>query len=617
MIALVLLAALQTPPAASTPAVPEISQGEPVQKSALHNQREAATLYLKGAKLLAAEQTEPAWKLLKQAADLEPTNATYTRAAELAKQSLISQWVVAAVKLAGHGDRDASMALLNKAHTLDPENPIVNQHLSQAEAPLAAAATGAPVGTQASSLAEPQPIPGAVVPLRHGNLPQSFHLRSNQPQVIQQVFKAYGIVATVDDSVLNRPIRLDADDANFEQAMHLLSLATHTFFVPLDPLHVLVAIDNREKRTQLEDMAMETLSLPGLTSTELTDVGNLAKNVFDAQQSAVEPTAGTLTIRAPSNTIDAFNRTVSQLIAGHAQVDLNVKVIEIAHTSARETGTATFQQTGAYNALSEVNSIIQQNQSAVQQIISSGLVPDADTLTHKIEIVLILLAAGQLSGPPFNQGLIGFGNGITGSILAVSPATLNMTLNSSDTRALDDVNLRLADQETGTFRTGERYPIETSQFSALALSTAATAGYGNQTIPQVQYEDLGLTLKATPKIMRSNDIALTLELKIEALGGSSLNSIPVLNNRSLAAVMTLREGETAMVVSDLNRQESRALSGNPGICDIPGMQDVSDVKKDVNVARLLILVTPNVVREPSPPGKGPILLIDKGSSPVH
>ncbi len=221
MIALLLLAALQAPPAASTPALPEISQGEPLQKSALHNQREAATLYLKGAKLLAAEQTEPAWKLLKQAADLEPTNPTYTRAAELAKQSLISQWVVAAVKMAGHGDREGSMALLNKAHTLDPQNPIVNQHLSQVEAPLAAAATGNPVGLPSSSLAESQPIPGAVVPLHHGNAPQSFHLRSNQPQVIQQVFKAYGVTATVDDSVLNRPIRLDADDATFEQAMHL------------------------------------------------------------------------------------------------------------------------------------------------------------------------------------------------------------------------------------------------------------------------------------------------------------------------------------------------------------------------------------------------------------
>jgi type II secretory pathway component GspD/PulD (secretin) len=34
----------------------------------------------------------------------------------------------------------------------------------------------------------------------------------------------------------------------------------------------------------------------------------------------------------------------------------------------------------------------------------------------------------------------------------------------------------------------------------------------------VQYEDIGLTLKATPKILRSNDVALTIDLKITCTG---------------------------------------------------------------------------------------------------
>jgi type II secretory pathway component GspD/PulD (secretin) len=189
-----------------------------------------------------------------------------------------------------------------------------------------------------------------------------------------------------------------------------------------------------------------------------------------------------------------------------------------------------------------------------------------------------------------------------------------MSLNSSDTRILDDVHLRLADQETGTIRTGQRYPIESSQYSSLAVAAAASVGASNQIVPQIQYEDLGLTLKATPKIMRSADVALTLDLKIEALGGSSLNDIPILNNQSMSGVLTLREGETAVLLSDLNRQESRALSGNPGVADIPGLEDINDVQKNVNIARLLILVTPSVVRDMNPAGSGPILKIDKPST---
>ena len=176
------------------------------------------------------------------------------------------------------------------------------------------------------------------------------------------------------------------------------------------------------------------------------------------------------------------------------------------------------------------------------------------------------------------------------------------------------MHLSLADQEDGTIKTGERYPIESSSYSSVAIAAAATAGLSSQTIPQIQYEDLGLTLKATPKIMRSGDIALKFSLKIEALGGSSLNDIPVLDNRSMEGVLTLREGDTAVLLSDLTRQESRALSGLPGVSDIPGLQEISDIQKDQSYSRLLIMVTPSVTRETNQGSHSPIFLVDKSTT---
>ena len=146
------------------------------------------------------------------------------------------------------------------------------------------------------------------------------------------------------------------------------------------------------------------------------------------------------------------------------------------------------------------------------------------------------------------------------------------------------------------------------------LSTSAiTAAAESQTVPQIQYEDIGLTLKATPKVLRSNDVAITLELKIESLGGSSLNDIPILNSQQFAGVLTMRNGETAVLVSDLSKQESKAMNGLPGIGDIPGLQDVNDIVRSQNVARLLILVTPSVLRGPKQMGHGPMLIVDKSS----
>ena len=113
--------------------------------------------------------------------------------------------------------------------------------------------------------------------------------------------------------------------------------------------------------------------------------------------------------------------------------------------------------------------------------------------------------------------------------------------------------------------------------------------------------------------MRSGDVALTLSLKIEALAGPSLNGIPILDNRQFDGVLTLRAGETAVLFSDLSRQESSVLNGLPGIGDIPGMQDISDILLNQNVARLVVLVTPTVARSTQPNGHGPMLMVDKNS----
>ena len=43
--------------------------------------------------------------------------------------------------------------------------------------------------------------------------------------------------------------------------------------------------------------------------------------------------------------------------------------------------------------------------------------------------------------------------------------------------------------------------------------------------------------------------------------------------------------------------------------DIPGFKDISDISRNQNVARLLILVTPNVVRGPQQTGRSKMLMV--------
>ena len=120
-----------------------------------------------------------------------------------------------------------------------------------------------------------------------------------------------------------------------------------------------------------------------------------------------------------------------------------------------------------------------------------------------------------------------------------------------------------------------------------------------------------MTLKATPKVLRNDDVALNLDLKIVALAGSSINGNPVLDNRSYSGVVTLRRGEGAVVLSDLDKQQSRAISGVPGISEIPGLNNLTGNDTQKSYATLLIVITPHVIRGTQAAGHSPMMRVEK------
>ena len=585
------------------------------------DRRRAVKLFLEASKLFEKEKFEEAMRDFQHAAALDPSNANYPLAADLARSHAVTALIQAAAKARLLGDAAAARAALARALELDPRNIQATEHLHEL-------GDDALLGQSRPLYEQGAETVGEAPELTHSAEVHSFHLRTDQRQIIEQVFKAYGLDATLDESVHSTQIRLDMDDAGFALAMRVVGLMTNSFYVPLDAHRVLVARDTPDNRRQFTPQELETIYLSGLNSTEMDEVANLAKNVFQIQQATVEHSAGTITVRAPESTVNAFNATMRELLDGRNQVLLDVRLIQIAHISERNTGVQPPQSISAFNVYAEEQSILNANQGLVQQIISSGLAAPGDTLA----ILGILLASGQVSSSLFSNGIALFGGGLTQSALAPGATTANLNLNSSDSRELDQIQLRLGDGEVGTVTLGERYPIQTSSFSSLGASlpsipgltgagnsgslAALAASYGASVpnIPQVEYKDLGMTLKATPKVMRNNDVALTIDLKIDALSGTSINNNPILDNRAYSGVVTLRQGEGVVVISDLNKQESRAISGVPGISEIPGLNNLTGNDTQKSFATLVVVITPHVIRGTQAAGHSPMMRVDKGTT---
>jgi tetratricopeptide (TPR) repeat protein len=610
-------------PAATAPgnAVPGPGQPPSEIKNARQptdsERRRATKLYLSAAKEYQKGEFEAALREDEQAASLDPTNGDYRLAADIARSHAVTALVQKAARDRVAGDAAGAHAALAHALEIDPGNRQVAEHLrdtADVALPVEMDSTNRNAGESLGELEQVEPQAGM----------QSFHFHENQRQIIQKVFKAYGIDATIDESIRGTAVRFDADDAHFAEAIRALSLTTKSFFVPIDPHRVLVALDTRQNRIEFTRNGEETVYLAGLNATEMTDMGNLAKNVFEVSQSAVNPTSGTLTLRAPASQLNAFNATFDSLMDGRNQVLLDVKLIQLAHMNGRNTGVTLPQQVTAFNLYGEEQSILNANAALVQQIISSGLAAPGDTLA----ILGILLASGAVSSPILQSGIVVFGGGLTATGLTVSPLTINLNVNSSDSRELDQFQMHLGDGEEGTLKSGTRYPIMTSSYSNLGAGglnipglnlpgtstalggLAASLTGANGTIPQIQYEDLGLTLKATPSVMRSGEVALKIDMKITALAGSSVNGVPVLANRAWSGVVTVGQNQAVVVASEMDKQESTAVSGTPGLSEVPGLNNITSKDVQKNYATLVIMLTPHVVRSPRHSDHTPMLHVD-------
>ncbi|MGA8528896.1 MAG: hypothetical protein WB622_04220 [Acidobacteriaceae bacterium] len=566
----------------------------------------AEQLFLAGAKEMEHGDLSAAIDVFAKAAALDPDNPKYGMSEDIARQHRVTELVQQADKARILGHFDEARAKIAEADRLDPRDPVVAQHVNELARDTVA---GEPATNSQSDVEAAPPIQLRPKPVR-----LSFHLHANERDVISKVLPAYGIQPTLDNSVGVQQIQFDVDDADFATAEQALALATDSFFVPLDPARALVAKDTRAYRDEYERQTAETVYMPGMTQDELAQMINVAKNVFGVKTATSDADQGTLTIRGAEENLGALNATLNRLLSGRGEVQLDVRMYEIDRTKAVNLGLILPNTTTLFNVYSEARNLLNSNSSLVQQIVSSGLAAPGDWEA----ILAILIASGQISNSILTQPFGVFGGGLTMTGIIYGGGSLNMQLNSSDVRALDQIQLRTLDGEEATIRTGEKYPIETSNYSSLGTSSLSIPGISTsglsstlqnlgvnlsqlqsaaqQEIPQVQYQDIGLTLKVTPRMQDASHVSLKLDLQLSSLAGSTLNGLPLMNNRQYQAITAVKVGETAVLVSALSRQESNAITGVPGLNDLPGFADATNTDSNLDVSELAIVITPHVVR---------------------
>jgi general secretion pathway protein D len=595
-----------------------------VSAATKHQYQAAEEAYLNGARLLDHNDLASAEIQFHKAAKLNPTNQDYALAYSIAHQRHVNELVKASGKARLLGQNQKAETLLAEARLLDPENSIVGQNVDSGAPPKVFRPEIEPWIREGPAIAGP-------ITLLPNNISKSFHLHSDEQDIIRQVLSSYGVQPTFDESVQRQNIRFDVDDLPYQQAAQILLNMTHLFAVPLDSKSVMIAKDTPENRQRFERLLQETIYIPGMTNEQMDELGNVVRNVFDVKQLTVEKGAATLVIRAPQETLSYINLTLADLIDGGSEVMIDLKLYSVEKTNQRNIGSQLPQQLGLYNVASTAQSLVSANQSIVNQAIAQGLIPAGSS---DITIALALIASGLVQSTLLSSTVGFFGGGLTATgVTSNQNPGFNLSLSASDTRALNDIQIRVGDRQQAVFRVGERFPITTATYttglgaasSALAgvsingvsaASLLSSAAGSTATIPQIQFEDLGLTLKATPAVQKSGAIRMHLDLKIEALAGGTVDNIPILNSQQFVSDITLDDGDTAMMVSSLSKSETVGISGIPGLGELPGFQTATaDRTTDTDSSNLILLVTPHITRRRSNLTAGPRIAINLPEPP--
>jgi hypothetical protein len=147
-----------------------------------------------------------------------------------------------------------------------------------------------------------------------------------------------------------------------------------------------------------------------------------------------------------------------------------------------------------------------------------------------------------------------------------------------------------------------------------STSTSSTGGEGTQ-FPGSEYLDIGLKIKATPRIHLNDEVTLQLHFEITSIANQSFNSIPVIDSDMLEQTVRLKENETTALAGIMQPSVTNALNGTPGTANLPGLGVVTgqhSVQEQDN--ELLILITPRMVS--LAPRKDHVIYAGHGAPPA-
>ena len=360
---------------------------------------------------------------------------------------------------------------------------------------------------------------------------------------------------------------------SLSDALRILGTLSGTFFKPITSNTIFVAQNTRTKRTDLDELAVQTFYLSN--SSQPND-GN---EILTGLRLLLDPSVhlflvtsqNAIVMRATPDQLLLAEKLINDFDRARAEVVIDVAVLEVNRDKIRNLG--------------------------ITLPTSIGLTPQLNTTTTSTTSSNVGgTNTGSATGTNLNLQNLAHLNA-TDFAVTVSGGTVNALLSDIDTRVLQNPRIRATDGQRASLKIGQKIPVATGSYNA-GVSTGV-ANIGVQT--QFQYLDVGVNIDITPTVHLDREVSLKTKIEVLQQNGSQTISgvtEPIIGQRVLENVIQLREGEPSILAGILTKQDNKNIAGTPGLGELPFFKFFfSSQSKEVQQDEIVFLLIPHIVRE--------------------
>jgi general secretion pathway protein D len=539
----------------------------------------AKDLYKKGRDAEARQNYEEAYEDYKQAYDLKPSDLQYRASFDRMRFLAGASHVHRGQLLRESGKLDEAVAEFKRAVEIDPSSFIGLQELRRTQKMI----------DNANGPQQPQAKPdgglmrrldeasGPVDLAPISNVPITLKLTEDTKLIYETVGKLAGVNVLFDPDYTSRRVKVELNGVTLEEALQIIALESKTFWRPVTPNTIFIASDTPSKRKDLEQSVIKTFYLANLSQpTELQDVVNALRQILEISRVQPLPSQGALVVRGTPDQIALASKLVTDLDKAKSEVIVEVAVMQISRDKMHTLG---------INPPTSVTVALQNNvnTSTTTGTTGSGATGSVTSTT----------------GTPNQVNLNRLGDlNATDFVVTIPSATATAMMSDNNVKIIQNPQIRALDGQKASLKIGDRVPVATGSFQP------GIGGVGINPLvnTQFQYLDVGVNIDVTPKVHQNGEITLKVALDISAVTSTSnIGGIsqPVIGQRKVEHEIRLKEGEVNLMGGMLEDQQTRSLSGIPGLANVPILKYLfSQTNTEHRENEIVFVLIPHIVRGP-------------------